>query len=412
MTAINIAALIAAALFAFAAKAGAQTSVVVTHAGENPDTGSISVMLGAGDSSELESGETREYTAPGGKAGKIIIKDTFEGGAVALVAEMSGPAPVAGDTLMLGASRESGAAPIAGGAVIQAEALRSSAHKIGPEDVLQIKSFPVGQLPDIVTVRPDGTLSLPHVGVFKAAGLTVFEAGDVIQERMKEYFKRPWVEVTLEKQKTERVRIFGEVTVSHWRVSGPGEYELPKPTRLTDFIATVGGLTDRADRKNIKIMRPDGEETTANLDEAAANLLSDANPVLYGGELIYAPAAASRQTRATVLGRVGRQGIVHLDSENAFLTEAISSSGGLSPDADVNGIIVVRTIDGQRVSLKVNFRDILSGKTETDFALAADDVVFIAPAADRQRAVDKFNSVIKDVLPTMNLLLLLDRLSD
>jgi len=410
MTAINIAALIAAALFAFAARAGAQISVVVTHAGENPDTGSISIMLGAEDSSELESGEAREYTTPGGKAGKIIIKDVFEGGAVALVAEMSGPGLAAGDALLLAPKREIGA-----GAVVAenpTQTLRSSAHKIGPEDVLQIKSFPVGQLPDIVTVRPDGTLSLPHVGVFKAAGLTVFEAGDVIQERMKEYFKRPWVEVTLEKQKTERVKIFGEVTVSHWRVSGPGEYELPKPTRLTDFIATVGGLTERADRKNIKIMRPDGEETTANLDDATANLLSDANPVLYGGELVYAPAAASRQTRATVLGRVGRQGIVHLDSENAFLTEAISSSGGISPDADVNGIIVVRTIDGQRVSLKVNFKDILSGKTEADFALAADDVIFIAPAADRQRAVDKFNSVIKDVLPTMNLLLLLDRLSD
>lgn len=404
-----MAALLAAVLFAFATVAEAQISAVVTHVGEIPDTGSISAMLSATTSSGLTVGAEYEFTTPSGKAGRIIIKDTFDGGAVALVAEMSGPAPVAGDTLSL--VREWEESAVEGGAA-RTETLRSSAQKIGPEDVLRIKSFPVGQLPDIVTVRPDGTLSLPHVGSFTAAGLTVYAAGDVIQERMKEYFKRPWVEVTLEKQKTERVRIFGEVTVSHWRVSGPGEYELPKPTRLTDFIATVGGLTDRADRKNIKIMRADGTEIMADVNAAAANLLSEANPVLYGGELVYIPAITSRQTRATVLGRVGRQGIIHLDTENAFLTEAISSSGGLSPDADMSGIIVVRNISGERVSLKVNFRDILSGKTESDFALAADDVIFIAPVADRQRAVDKFNSLIKEALPTLNLLLLLDRLKD
>src|SRR5688500_11059852 len=48
-------------------------------------------------------------------------------------------------------------------------------YRIGPDDVLVITVLDQKELEQVVTVRPDGKISLPLIGDTEAAGLTVAE---------------------------------------------------------------------------------------------------------------------------------------------------------------------------------------------------------------------------------------------
>jgi polysaccharide export outer membrane protein len=72
-------------------------------------------------------------------------------------------------------------------------------------------------------------------------------------------------------------------------VKGQGNYQLVKDkTTLIELIGEAGGLTDKADEKNVKIIR--GDEKNPNVVQVDLNnigVINDPKMILQSGDIIY-----------------------------------------------------------------------------------------------------------------------------
>lgn len=129
-------------------------------------------------------------------------------------------------------------------------------------------------------VEDDGTVALPVIGHIKVAGLTRFEAEKQIESLYrKNLLKDPIIEVNLVNLK---ITLLGEIKTQ-------GNYPLVKEqTTLVDMIGAAGGLTDRANEKNIKIIRGSkANPQILHFDLSNVKTLSDPQLVLQNNDIVY-----------------------------------------------------------------------------------------------------------------------------
>lgn len=126
-------------------------------------------------------------------------------------------------------------------------------YRIGPGDVLQIEVWkePEASVPS-VTVRPDGTISLPMLGELRAAGLMTIDLQKLLCDRYGEVIRGARVTVMVREINSQKVYLIGEV-----RREGP--IRMVAPLTVLQALAEAGGLTDYARRKKIYILRVVGE---------------------------------------------------------------------------------------------------------------------------------------------------------
>ncbi len=190
-----------------------------------------------------------------------------------------------------------------GGAAQQAAA-DTQKYRIKPQDILQVRNLqnikyivdetPVSpntggggsgsgannQQGQTYLVEDDGTVALPVIGHIKVAGLTRFEAQKFIEGLYhKSLLKDPIIELKIVNLK---VTVLGEVKAQ-------GNFSLTKDkTTLIEIIGQAGGLTDKANEKNIKIIR--GPADNPQVTEINLSILQTANDpktLLQNGDVIY-----------------------------------------------------------------------------------------------------------------------------
>ena len=72
---------------------------------------------------------------------------------------------------------------------VSADSQDSDNYQLGPEDVLEVIVWKKPDLSKVVTVRPDGKISLPLIGDIPATGFTSAQVKDDIAERLREFYK-------------------------------------------------------------------------------------------------------------------------------------------------------------------------------------------------------------------------------
>jgi len=159
-------------------------------------------------------------------------------------------------------------------------------YRIGPSDVLAINVWKDTELTRVVTVRPDGKISLPLVGELEVTGLTAASVQRLITQRLAEYISSPQVTVMVQEVKSQTYIVVGKVTK-------PGSYELGKPTTVLEAIAIAGGLLDFAKSNKIKIIRrrEGGQTQTLYFDynKVIKGKNTDQNLELQNGDTIVVP---------------------------------------------------------------------------------------------------------------------------
>jgi len=96
-----------------------------------------------------------------------------------------------------------------------------------------------------------GEIPFPFIGNVRISGLTIFQVQDTLQKIANQYLESPVVKVRL---LNYRITILGEVnhegsiTFANNRVS------------LLEALGLAGGMSDMADRKNIKLIRQRGND--------------------------------------------------------------------------------------------------------------------------------------------------------
>ena len=163
----------------------------------------------------------------------------------------------------------------------------TSEYYIGPEDVLEIIVWRNADLSKVVTVRPDGRISLPLLGDIEATGLTPSELTSNIVNRLKQFKETPTVSVILQQVNSYGIYVLGEV-------QKPGRYFLKSKTSLLQAITIAGGFTPVAARNKIVVFRWEGKNNEtkikASYDDIVLREGHSQNVILRPGDTIVVPA--------------------------------------------------------------------------------------------------------------------------
>lgn len=246
-------------------------------------------------------------------------------------------------------------------------------YRLGPEDVIEVRVFELDQLNRTIRVSGDGSIELPLVGRLGARGLTAKEVAAAVADRLRDrYVQNPQVSIFITEFNSQRVSLLGAVQT-------PSSYPLVGQRRLLQVLAEAGSLTADAG-STLYIFRQSPDGRSARLTVPLNELLMQGDPrwnvALRAGDVVSVPPEAA--IAISVLGAVVDPGVHKVPVGNdATLLKAIALAGGLNDRASKKGLQIKRRgLDGKESIIKVNFGDILSGKTP-DLILQEGDVVVV-----------------------------------
>jgi polysaccharide export outer membrane protein len=158
----------------------------------------------------------------------------------------------------------------------------SQEYRIGPEDVLEIVVWKNADLSKIVTVRPDGMITLPLIGELRAGGLTANEVRDDIKARLERYKEVPEVSVTVADIRSYNLYILGEVRT-------PGRYQVKSRTTLLQALALAGGFTPFAATEKIVLVRRGQDANERRVRIRYRDLIKRGDVELSPGDTVIVP---------------------------------------------------------------------------------------------------------------------------
>lgn len=128
-------------------------------------------------------------------------------------------------------------------------------------------------------VDKNGEIELAMIGKIKLAGLTTFEARDLIKAKVEQFYKEPSVQVRFANFK---VSVFGEV-------SKPSAYTVPnEKVSILDAIALAGDLTIYGKRENVMLIRDNnGKKEFARFNLSSSEIFSSPYFYLRQNDVIY-----------------------------------------------------------------------------------------------------------------------------
>jgi len=121
-------------------------------------------------------------------------------------------------------------------------------YVIGPDDNLDVIFWRDKDMSALVSVRPDGRITLPLLNDIQAAGLTPDQLRTAVMAAATKFVEDPNVTVVVKTINSRKVFVTG-------MVAKPGPYPLMGPTTVMQALSVAGGIQEFADSKNILIMR-------------------------------------------------------------------------------------------------------------------------------------------------------------
>jgi polysaccharide export outer membrane protein len=180
-------------------------------------------------------------------------------------------------------------------------------------------------------VKDDGTVELPYIGQFQAAGTYPDALAQQIKGRLRAYSESPEAMVAIAETVENTAYVSGAVTRS-------GRYRLtPARERLLDVLALAGGPSIGADDAELRIVR--GQKAAAvALDELQPEDL--ANIIVMPEDRIE---IRKRRKTYTVFGATEKVSQVPFEAQSLSLAEAVARVGGPSDSrANPRGVFLFR----------------------------------------------------------------------
>ena len=188
------------------------------------------------------------------------------------------------------------------------------------------------QLPD-QEVDNNGYITVPYAGAVRADGRTNVEVQNDIVARIKNRAIEPQVIVSLAKQNTSLITVFGEVgTPIRYPAASLGARD-----RVTDAITRAGGIKDQGYQTWVMLER-EGKRGTVPL----ANLVNEPanNIFVQPGDRIY---VYQEEQKFIAFGASGQQGEFPFAAWRINLSSAVAKAGGLNDgQADPGSVFLYR----------------------------------------------------------------------
>ena len=139
----------------------------------------------------------------------------------------------------------------------------ASNYKISPKDLVDFRVFQEPELDSVIRVSGDGTAIFPLIDSVKLSGLTVAEATQLLNSRLRDGFLiNPQVNITVREYAKKYFTMLGEI-------AKPGSYDMVGEDEipLLQAIGMGGGYSKIANPSNITVKRlVEGKEKILKLN--------------------------------------------------------------------------------------------------------------------------------------------------
>jgi len=160
-----------------------------------------------------------------------------------------------------------------------------SSYLLQPGDLVQIVVWKEQELQGDVLIRPDGALSFPLAGDVAAAGRTVEEVREEVEQRIRRYVPDGVVTVAVKEVHGNRIFVIG-------KVNHPGDFQLSRPTDVVQALSLAGGMTAFADENGIRVLhRSNGRLTSTRFryGDIEHGKRLEQNVLLQSGDTVVVP---------------------------------------------------------------------------------------------------------------------------
>jgi polysaccharide biosynthesis/export protein len=156
-------------------------------------------------------------------------------------------------------------------------------YLVGAEDDLTIAVWHEPELSQVVTVRPDGMITLPLLNDVKVVNLTTEQVQALLIEKLKPFVNDPQVTVSIKAVKSRKIFLVGNV-------GKQGMYYLNGHMTVLELLAEAGGLGPFAKSKSIYVLRKEsGKEIRLPFNYKKAVSGKGDNPELMPGDMVVVP---------------------------------------------------------------------------------------------------------------------------
>ncbi len=158
-------------------------------------------------------------------------------------------------------------------------------YRLQPGDLVFISVWKEADLQAEVLVRPDGGLTFPLAGEQMAAGRTVDELRQSIDEKLRKFIPDPVITVSIRQIGGNRIYVVG-------KVNRPGEFAFSRRIDVMQSLSLAGGTTPFAAMNEIRILRRENGRQISILfkyDEVAKGRQLEQNILLQSGDTVVVP---------------------------------------------------------------------------------------------------------------------------
>jgi polysaccharide export outer membrane protein len=163
---------------------------------------------------------------------------------------------------------------------------RNWRYRINPSDTLELSFAHTPEFNQIVTVQPDGYISLRDVGDVQAEGQTLPELTESIKAAYSKILQDPVISINPKDFEKPYFTVGGQV-------GKPGKFDWRSDVTLTQAIAIAGGFTDAAKHSQVLLFRRVSDQWTEariiNVKKMMSSRDLQEDPDLKPGDMLFVP---------------------------------------------------------------------------------------------------------------------------
>ena len=246
-------------------------------------------------------------------------------------------------------------------------------YVLGPGDGLEMDIS--GGAPQRLkaVVDPEGRVNLPEGGTVMVTGSTMAEAERIIEQALSRRFNNPKVSLSLERLRTVRVYVVGDV-------ARPGAYDISSQSTVLNALYAAGGPTATGSLRLVRHYRGETLISTIDLYDLILRGVRTDVRRLESGDSILVPTAGVQVAVAGEVRRPARYELLHEQT----LAEVLALAGGIAPQGSLRQISIDRVEAHERhmqLTLPVA-ADASAAEVEralAGFRVSDGDRVYVAP---------------------------------